>query len=121
MTEIEPAHLAAAVDAAGQVRAYAPCLHAVLAAAAPIGAAAEDNAPNIWRESVDLRRSEKATVMRIIAAVTASLGTVLTEVEVGDLPDTGGAALEQAVQAGAEMAERLGEVAAALESRERPL
>lgn len=120
MTEIEPAQLAAAVDAADQVRAYAPCLHAVLAALAPVGAATEDNTPNIWRESVDLRRSEKATVMRIVAAATAALGTVLMEIEVGDVADTGGPALELAVQAGTEMCERLGEVAAALESRERP-
>src|SRR5690606_5382956 len=120
MTEIEPAQLAAAVDAAGQVKAYAPCLHAVLAAVAPVGEAAEGNAPNIWRESVDLRRAEKAPVVRIIAAAAAALCTVLMEIEVGDVADTGGPALELAAQAGAEMTERLGEVAAALESRERP-
>lgn len=120
MNEIEPAQLGAVIDGADQVRAYAPSLHAVLSTVGPLGEAVEDNAPNIWPESVDLRRSEKATVMRVVAAAAAGLCTVLREFEVGDVGDAGDPALEQAVQAGTEMAERLGEVAEALLSRDRP-
>lgn len=119
MSEIDPAQIAAVIDSAVSLRTYAPSLHAVLEPVGALAAAAEDNAQHLWGESVDLRRSEKATVMEVLAAAVTSLCGVLTEFEVGAVGDGGDPALEQAVQAGHEMAERLREVAGSLESKER--
>lgn len=119
MTEIDPAQISAVIDAAVSLRTYAPSLFAVLEPVGALASAAEDNAAHLWGESVDLRRSEKATVMEVLAAAVSSVCGVLTEFEVGAVGDAGDPALEQAVQAGTEMSERLREVAGALESRER--
>jgi hypothetical protein len=111
-TDITPGEVAEIVDSADGVRTYAPSLHVVLTMIGPLVEAIEENVPQVWAESVDLRRrSEKATVMRVLGLVASSLGSLLTEVEVGDLPGDGNASLEAAITACNEAGDQLGEVA----------
>lgn len=111
-SEITPGEVTEIVEAADGVRTHAPSLHAALTTIGPLVEAIEENVPQVWAETLDLRRrSEKATVMRVLGLVASSLGSLLTEVEVGDLPGDGNAALDAAISACNEAGDRLGEVA----------